>query len=142
MKKQQALLWFVPKNAKYPKPVSLACLKYSLTIAFLFFLFLFYDNLCCYVCVMCMAQNTSNVQNCDVFQLVISVGRFSVRHWFHLSNAIRTHLVELNGSLTTSYLQKFTGSFCSFVHFERSVLMLSYITRNAHCLALVKRYHK
>ena len=45
----------------------------------------------------------SNVQNCDFFQLVIS----TVRQQFYLNNVIRTHLVELNGSLTTHYLQKF-----------------------------------
>ena len=49
----------------------------------------------------------SNVQNCDFFQLAIS----TVQHQFYLNNVIRKDLVELNGSLTTKYLQKFIGSF-------------------------------
>ena len=34
---------------------------------------------------------------CGFFQLVISI----VRHQYYLNNVVRTHLVELNGSLTT-----------------------------------------
>ena len=48
----------------------------------------------------------SNVQNHDFFQLVTS----AVQHQFYLNNVIRKHLVELNGSLTTKYLQKFISS--------------------------------
>ena len=43
----------------------------------------------------------------------------TMRHQCYLNNVIRTHLVEINGSLTTLYLQNFIGSFFENLFFPK-----------------------
>ena len=59
-----------------------------------------------------------NVQNYDFFKLIIS----TVWHQCYLNNVLKTHLVELSGSLTTYYYRFLHWKFAHFLyHRERSL---------------------